>query len=316
MLRNHAISAPDEVRDTVRSLTRMQMLRTVAAWRPDFDDFDHPATATRIAMRSLARRILDLNDQIASLNELIEPLVLELGARLLERPCIGIETAGQLLVTVGDNADRLRSEAAWAMLCGVAPLPASSGKTTGRHRLNRGGDRQANRALHIIVISRLRTDEATRAFAARKTTEGISKLETIRCLKRYVAREVYPLLTTTNPRAWPQSRRRSPCTGGWRPPIPPPTSPTWPRPSTTCRTGWRGGGPMPRGPGGHPGGSGRAPPAGGRQPGRLRAQPGPLTRQPVEPLGGGRAARRGRPRPIPGLAPSRVLFGREFKSFF
>ena len=196
LLRNHAISAPDEVRDTVRSLTRMQMLRTVAAWRPGFDDYDHPATATRIAMRSLARRILDLNDEIAELDQLIEPLVCELGARLLERPCIGIETAGQLLVTAGDNGDRLRSEAAWAMLCGVAPLPASSGKID-RHRLNRGGDRQANRALHMIVISRLRTDDATKAFAARKTAEGKSKLETIRCLKRYVAREIYPLLTTT-----------------------------------------------------------------------------------------------------------------------
>ncbi len=197
LLRNHAISAPDEVRDTVRSLTRMQMLRTVAAWRPDFDDFDHPATATRIAMRSLARRILYLNDEIADLDDLIEPLVLDLGARLLERPCIGIETAGQLLVAAGENPDRLRSEAAWAMLCGVAPLPASSGKTTGRHRLNRGGDRQANRALHMIVISRRRTDETTKAFTARKTAEGKSKLETIRCLKRYVAREVYPLLTST-----------------------------------------------------------------------------------------------------------------------
>lgn len=193
LLRNHAISAPDEVRDTVRSLTRMQMLRTVAAWRPDVDDCDHPATATRIAMRSLARRILDLNDEIAALDELIEPLVTELGARLLTRPCIGIETAGQLLVTAGDNSDRLRSEAAWAMLCGVAPLPASSGKTN-RHRLNRGGDRQANRALHMIVIGRLRTDRATQEFAARKIAEGKSKLETIRCLKRYLAREVYPLL--------------------------------------------------------------------------------------------------------------------------
>jgi transposase len=193
LLRSHAISAPDEVRDLVRELTRMQMLRTVAAWRPDYDDFQHPATATRIAMRSLARRVLELNNEIADLDELIEPLVVELGTHLLARPCIGIETAGQLLVTAGDNPDRLRSEAAWAMLCGVAPLPASSGKTD-RHRLNRGGDRQANRALHMIAISRLRTDADTKAFAARKTAEGKSKLETIRCIKRYLARETYPLL--------------------------------------------------------------------------------------------------------------------------
>ncbi len=193
LLRSHTISAPDEVRDQVRSLTRMQMIRTVAGWRPDYDDFDHPATATRIAMRSLARRILDLNNEIADLDDLIEPLVSDLGARLLERPCIGIETAGQLLVTAGDNPDRLRSEAAWAMLCGVAPLPASTGKTD-RHRLNRGGDRQANRALHMIAIGRLRTDERTQAFAKRKTAEGKSKLEIIRCIKRYIARETYPLL--------------------------------------------------------------------------------------------------------------------------
>ena len=193
LLRNHAISAPDEVRDQVRSLTRMQLLRTVAAWRPDYHDFDHPATATRIAMRSLARRMLDLNDEIADLDDLIGPLVTELGARLLARPCIGIETAGQLLVTAGGNPERLRSEPAWAMLCGVSPLPASSGMTK-RHRLNRGGDRQANRALHMIAIGRLRTHEPTKAYVARKTAEGKSKLETIRCVKRYIAREVYALL--------------------------------------------------------------------------------------------------------------------------
>jgi hypothetical protein len=108
--------------------------------------------------------------------------MVELGARLLERPCIGIETAGQLLVTAGDHPERLRSEAAWAMLCGTSPLPASSGKTN-RHRLNRGGDRQANLALHMIAISRLRTDKNTQAFVGRKIAEGKSKLEAIRVPK-------------------------------------------------------------------------------------------------------------------------------------
>ena len=104
-----------------------------------------------------------------------------------------MQVVGRLLVTFGDNPARIRSEPAFAMLCGVAPLPASSGMTQ-RHRLNRGGDRQANRALHMIAISRLRVDERTKIYAAKKTAEGHSKLEIIRCLKRLLAREVYYLL--------------------------------------------------------------------------------------------------------------------------
>jgi transposase len=112
---------------------------------------------------------------------------------LLATSCIGIETAGQLLVTFGDNPARIHGEPAFAMLCGVAPLPASSGMTQ-RHRLNRGGDRHANSALHMIAISRLRIDERTKAYVAKKTAEGHSKLEIIRCLKRLLAREVYYLI--------------------------------------------------------------------------------------------------------------------------
>ena len=144
-------------------------------------------------MRSLARRILELNDEIAGLDELIAPLVQELAPTLVQATGIGVEIAGQLLVTAGDNPDRLRNEASFAMLCGVAPLPASSGKTQ-RHRLNRGGDRAANSALHLAVIVRMRMDDRTRAYVARRTTEGLSKLEIIRCLKRYLAREVFALL--------------------------------------------------------------------------------------------------------------------------
>jgi transposase len=152
----------------------MQLIRTCAAWRPDATGFRDPVVATRIALRSLARRILALNDEIADLDELIMPLVQELAPALVQATGIGVEIAGQLLVTAGDNPERLRSEAAFAMLCGAAPLPASSGKTQ-RHRLNRGGDR-------------------TRAYVARRTTDGLSKLEIIRCLKRYLAREVFALL--------------------------------------------------------------------------------------------------------------------------
>ncbi len=193
LLRMSIVAAPDEVRDQIRNLTRMQLIRHLAAWRPDISNATDPVVAYRVALKSFGRRYLELTDEIADLDDLITPIVEALAPQLLKRVGIGIEVAGQLLVTAGDNPDRMKSEAAFAMLCGVAPLPASSGMTH-RHRLNRGGDRQANRALHLAVISRLRLDPRTKAYVAKKTAEGHSKLETIRCLKRYLAREVYYLL--------------------------------------------------------------------------------------------------------------------------
>ena len=193
LLGNHIVAAPEELRDQVRNLTRMQLICTCASWRPDTTGFRDPVVATRIALKSLARRILDLNDEIADLDQLITTLVGELAPQLVAATGIGVETAGQLLVTAGDNPQRLRSEPAFAMLCAAAPLPASSGKTQ-RHRLNRGGDRQANSALHLIVITRMRVDQRTKDYVARRIAQGHSKLEIIRCLKRYVAREIYYLL--------------------------------------------------------------------------------------------------------------------------
>lgn len=192
------VSAPEELRDKVRNLTRMQLIRTCAAWRPDTTNAADPVSATRIALKSLARRILELGDEIAMLDNLIKPIVTALAPQLLARTGIGVEIAGQLLVTAGDNTQRLRTEASFAMLCGVAPLPASSDMTQ-RHRLNRGGDRQANSALHLAVISRLRIDQRTQAYVTKKTAQGHSKLEIIRCLKRYLAREVYYLLNPGTP---------------------------------------------------------------------------------------------------------------------
>jgi transposase len=119
---------------------------------------------------------------------------------LLQITGVGVETAAQLLSTCGDNPDRLYSDAAFASLCGVSPVPASSGKTN-RHRLNRGGDRQANRALYIVAISRMAHDSRTRAYVDRRTTEGLSKKEIIRCLKRYIVRELYKILTRPQTRA-------------------------------------------------------------------------------------------------------------------
>jgi len=119
--------------------------------------------------------------------------------RLIALPGVGTEVAAQILITAGDNPERMRSEAAFAHLCGVAPIPASSGRTH-RHRLNRGGDRGANNALYVVVLGRLRYDSRTRAYAARRTTEGLSKPEIIRCLKRYVTREIFTILTARTAR--------------------------------------------------------------------------------------------------------------------
>jgi transposase len=194
MIHNTIVCAPDDLRETLRRMTRMQLIRTLAAWRPDLTDYRSVVSAYRIALKSLGRRYLELHDEIADLDTMIVAIVDELAPALVARNSIGHGSAAQLLVTAGDNAERLRSEASFAALCGVSPVPASSGKTT-RHRLNRGGDRAANSALHIIAIGRLRTDLRTKAYIAKRVAEGHSKLEAIRCLKRYIAREVFSLIS-------------------------------------------------------------------------------------------------------------------------
>jgi transposase len=200
LLRNTLVSAPDRLRGSVSGLTRMALIRTCAAWRPNREAAHEPTTATRIALRSLAKRILALEEEIADLDDLIAPLVERINPRLTGASCVGTEIAAQLLVTAGENPERMKNEASFAMLCGVAPLPASSGKTR-RYRLNRGGDRAANCALHMAAISRLRVDPRTREYAARRAAEGLSKKEILRCLKRYLARELYKLLRPVSPGA-------------------------------------------------------------------------------------------------------------------
>lgn len=211
LLRQLIITAPDQLRDQIRHLTKMELIHHCAAWRPDSGDVADPTVATRIALRSLARRYLHLDEEIHDLDGLLTPLVEQLAPQLTAQLGIGPETAGQLLVTCGDNPDRLHSEAAFAMLCGVAPLPASSGATQ-RHRLNRGGDRQANRAVHVIAITRKRCDPRTQAYLSKKTVEGHRSREATRSLKRLIAREIYYLLnpaphTPPVPPSRPQSRR-------------------------------------------------------------------------------------------------------------
>jgi transposase len=194
MIHNTIVCAPDALRDTLRRMTRMQLVRTLAAWRPDLTGYRDVEEAYRISLKSLARRYLELHDEIADLDAMIGAIVQELAPDLVARNSIGQTSAAQLLLTAGDNPERLRSEASFAALCGVSPVPASSGKTI-RHRLNRGGDRAANSALHIIALVRLRIDPKTKAYVEKRIAEGHSKLDAIRALKRYIAREVFTLIT-------------------------------------------------------------------------------------------------------------------------
>ena len=145
-------------------------------------------------MRSLARRHLRLSEEIAELDGRLARLVAQAAPALASMRGVGTDTAAALLVAAGDNPERLKSEASFARLCGVAPLAASSGKTS-RHRLNRGGNRDANAALHVLALGRMSWDKRTRTYVARRTAEGKSKREILRCLKRYAAREVYRVLT-------------------------------------------------------------------------------------------------------------------------
>jgi transposase len=147
----------------------------------------------KLALASLARRWLALDAEVTALDAQLGPLTAAAAPDLVAVKGVGPETAGALLVAAGDNPDRLRSEASFAALCGVSPLDCSSGRQQ-RHRLNRGGNRQANWALHMIVVSRLAWHEPTRAYMARRITEGKTKKEAMRCLKRYLARQLYRIV--------------------------------------------------------------------------------------------------------------------------
>jgi transposase len=185
------VTGPEDLRARFTAHATADLVTDLASMRP------RPGAVvgyhTRIALRELGRRAEFLDSQIACLDALIVPLVTGHTPGLLALYGVGTDTAALLLVAAGDHPERLRSEAAWAHLCAAAPIPASSGKTK-RHRLNPAGDRQANHALWRIVITRMSSHPPTRAYVERRTAEGLSKTEIIRCLKRYVAREVYPHL--------------------------------------------------------------------------------------------------------------------------
>ena len=185
------LTAPPELRGSLRALPVVDLVEVASRFRPGA--LTDPTAAAKLALRHLGRRHASLSAEIASLDRDLAILVMQAAPALVALHGVGTDVAGALLVAAGDNPARLSSEGAFARLCGVAPLPASSGKTH-RHRLNRGGDRIANNALWRIVLVRMSGEGRTRHYVERRTKEGLSKKEIIRCLKRYVAREVYRCL--------------------------------------------------------------------------------------------------------------------------
>lgn len=185
------VTAPADLRQMLDGLSASVLVRRCVGLRPG--DVVTPGAAAKLALRSIARRHRQLAAEIRVIDAELARLTAETAPALVKAFCIGPDAAATLLITAGDNPERLRSESAFAALCGVSPLLASSGKTN-RHRLNRGGDRQANAALHRVVIVRLRHDERTRRYMTRRMAKGMTKPEIIRCLKRYIAREVFVML--------------------------------------------------------------------------------------------------------------------------
>ena len=200
LLKAMLLTAPEGLRQRLSGLPTKELVTVAARFRPDAYPED-VKEATRLALRSVARRHQVLSEEIAALDVQLERLVAEAAPELVLLPGVGTNHAATLLVLAGDNPERLKSEASFASLCGVSPVEASSGKVV-RHRLNRGGNRDANRALHMVCVVRMGSDRRTKRYLSRRTAEGKSKWEIMRCLKRYIAREIYRVLlssTTAEP---------------------------------------------------------------------------------------------------------------------
>lgn len=190
-LRAILVSGPQNVRDRLWKVRALDCVNACARVRTLGDGV--LLENLIFTLKSLAKRWLALSSELKLLDKQLEALTQNYAVNLRERFGVGPQTAAVLLSVAGDNPDRLKSEASLAALCGVNPLPASSGKTI-RHRLNRGGSRAANNALWTIAMVRMRSDPRTRAYVARRTTEGLTMKEIHRCLKRYIVRELYPLI--------------------------------------------------------------------------------------------------------------------------
>lgn len=183
-------TAPQALHDAWAPETLANLLETALTSEPDAAQLASPAHAATYSLGVLAQRWKSLTEQIDDLDTELTQLVTATAPALAASYGFGTDTTGALLVAAGDNPHRLRSDASFAALCGVAPVPASSGRTT-RHRLNRGGNRDANRALWVVAMVRMSHHQPTRAYVERRTSDGLSKREIIRCLKRYIAREAY-----------------------------------------------------------------------------------------------------------------------------
>ena len=190
-MRSLISTAPEPIRAELRGLNVFHLLERAATYRPGAKR--DVVSLTKFTLRMLARRAIILEEEISEIDAILKPLVIETAPRLVGTLGVGTDAASALLVTAGDNPERLHDEAAFAHLCGASPIEASSGKQE-RHRLNRSGDRQANSALWHIVITRMVYDPRTTEYIDRRTKEGLTKKEAVRCLKRYVAREVFSLL--------------------------------------------------------------------------------------------------------------------------
>jgi transposase len=195
-LRDLIVCAPEELRRCLEPLDTEARVERAARFRPG--DISHPMEGTKSAMRALARQYQALSIDIDELRQQLDALTVQANPALRAAKGVGADVASILLIAAGNNPDRLRSDAAFAAMCGASPIEASTGRVV-RHRLNQGGDRQANHALWRIAMVRLTCDPDTKAYAARRRAEGKSTRDIVRCLKRYIAREIYRLLTNPHP---------------------------------------------------------------------------------------------------------------------
>ena len=186
-------TAPDRLREQLRPLTTRHLIETTARFRPG--RIDDPTEAARHSLKRLARRCQQLNIEITEIDTHLHQLVTQTAPQLLDVFGVGTETAATVLIAAGDNPDRITTEAGFAALTGVSPVDRSSGRQH-HHSLNRGGNRDANRALWRIAIVRLSHDPRTKTYLDKRTSDGKTKRETIRCLKRYIARELHPIIHT------------------------------------------------------------------------------------------------------------------------